>query len=107
MKKLSRRLMNIIEEYTDTLDTINSHKDSIKKLSEKLYIYTEELLESIEEDDNIPTIDGRVMSIATKRMYKDWPADIQEKESELKALKAQAKRVGNVDYEIKKIITLK
>lgn len=59
----------------------------------------ESVLNSVKEygDENL--------KVTTRRAYGNWPTDILEKDEELKELKAQAKRVGNVDYEIKEYLS--
>jgi predicted nucleic acid-binding Zn-ribbon protein len=95
---------NIIKRYIEKRDIISKYEEEIKKLKEEIQEIGDIILDTFEK---APAVDGYKMSFTSRRLYNEWPDDIQELEEQLKELKAQAKRVGNVSYSITKYITLK
>ena len=104
MGRQETNLVDTIAQYVGMYLKKEELKQEIKEI--------EGAMESIEEDaisklKEPVVMYGHTISIATRRDYGDWPSDIKQKEEELKELKARAKRVGNVSYEIKKRIQVK
>jgi uncharacterized protein YhaN len=106
MTQLSKELINTIEKYSNTIKKIDELDKQIKTLKEEKEVYAEVIKESFETNKPTETPYGYI-TITTRRSWKDFPSDIIALEENLKELKAKAKQVGNVGYEIIKIISLK
>ena len=106
MTKLIKELSPTIQQYKSTLEAIRETKESLDALMEVKKSLEETILQRCEDNKPYETMYG-TLYIETRRKYGDWPADIQKKDEELKALKAESKKVGNLDYEITRIVKIK
>lgn len=107
MTQFTSQEKDTIEKFINISSLISETKEKMKELEEIKEVYEESILSIFQDNDTYTDNNGSVIKISTRRSYKEWPSDIQVKEEELKELKAQAKRVGNVEYEIIRSVTCK
>lgn len=106
MKKLNLEKQAFIKKYIQIRKDIDVLTEKLDALKENENEVKQALLSLMETKDK-EILDGYVVVSSTRRVYGDWPPDILEKESELKDLKEQAKRVGNITYDFQRTITCK
>lgn len=104
MKKPKSKDINTIREFIATNKEIEALKLELKDLEKRRVVLQGELLPIIDSEYEYL---GFSLSKKSRRKYGDWPSDVLKKEEELKNLKAESKRVGNVDYEITEYISIK
>lgn len=101
---MAKKQENIINKYIKKHNSLKNYEEKAKKIKQELAEIQEEILNQYEKP---PKVDGYRLNFSTRRVWGGWAPDIIKKEDELKHLKSQAKRVGNVEYSVIRYITLK